>query len=155
MQPKPMSRFVFATLLLSATVSFAKPWLGIHPGISSVLDVYGKFGEPTSKTEVKGQMVLVFSGLQAISGTVQAQFKLEPGTQTVARIDVYPAPVLDKASIEKSYGPKCDPKEPVEPCYFVKEVSGKKPYFLFLKLGLAVFFKDDGTVQSFAFLPGK
>jgi hypothetical protein len=155
MQPKPMSRVLFIALLLSAAGSVAKPWQGIHPGISSAMDVYGKFGEPTSKTEMKGQLVLVFSGLQAIPGTVQAQFKLDPGTQTVTRIDVYPAPVLDKEAIEKSYGAKCEGKPPTEPCYFVKEVAGKKPYFLFLKLGLAVFFKDDGTVQSFAFLPGK
>jgi len=155
MQPKPMSRVLFIALLLSAAVSGAKPWQGIHPGVSSALDVYGKFGEPTSKTEMKGQLVLVYSGLQAIPGTVQAQFKLKAGTQTVTRVDVYPAPVLDKEAIEKSYGSRCEGQTPTEPCYFVKEVSGKRPYFLFLKLGLAVFFKDDGTVQSFAFLPGK
>lgn len=153
-----MSRVLFLLACLSSALSSAKPWQGIQPGASSALDVFGKFGEPTKKTEVKGQVVLVYSGLRAPGGTVQAQFKLEPGSQTVARIDVYPAPQIDKAAVEKSYGPKCDEKAPekTEPCYFLKESEGKKaPYFVYLKLGLAVFFKPDGTVLSFAFLPGK
>ncbi len=149
-----MSRLAFTALLTLATLAAAKPWQGIHPGISSTLDVFGKFGEPTSKTELKGQQVLVYSGLQAPGGTVQVQFKLAPGTDVVARIDVYPGPVIDKAAIEKSYGPKCDATPTNEPCYFPKE-SGKKQYFVYLKLGLAVFFKDDGTVLSLAFIPGK
>lgn len=152
-----MSRVVCLVACLSSLLCAAKPWQGIHPGVSSALDVFGKFGEPTKKTEVKGQTVLVYSGIQAPGGTVQAQFKLQAGTQTVARIDVYPAPQIDKAAVEKSYGPKCDEKEPekTEPCYFLKESEGKKPYLVYLKLGLAVFFKPDGTVLSFAFLPGK
>lgn len=154
-----MSRFLVLALAASASVAAAKPWQGIHPGVSSALDVFGKFGEPSQKSEVKGQTVLIYGGIQAIPGTVQAHFKLEPGTQTVARIDVYPAPVIDKEAVETSYGPKCDPKDKAPgaktPCYFLKETPGKKPYFLYLKLGLAVFFKDDGAVQSFTFLPAK
>jgi hypothetical protein len=151
-----MSRLVFSVLLVLAGSAQAKPWQGIRPGQSGALDVIGKFGEPTKKTEVKGQVVLLYSGLQAITGTVQTQFKLSPGGDTVARIDVYPAPVIDLAAVETSYGGRCDAKKPVEPCYFVKEAQGQKPYFVYLKLGLAVFFKDDGkTVSSFAFLPEK
>jgi hypothetical protein len=151
-----MSRFLCLALLLLAAPTLARPWQGIRPGQSGPLDVIGKFGEPTKKAEVKGQLVLIYSGLQAITGTVQTQFKLSPGGDTVARIDVYPAPVIDTEAVEKSYGPKCDAKQPVEPCYFVKEAPGQKPYFVYVKLGLAVFFKDDGrTVLSFAFLPEK
>jgi hypothetical protein len=155
-----MSRLLFLAVALSSMAVPAKPWQNIQPGVSSAADVFGKFGEPTRKTEVNGQRVLIYSGLQAVPGTVQAQFKLAPGTQIVARIDVYPAPVIDKEAIEASYGPACDPKAKTPdangPCYFVKELAGKKPYFLFLKLGLAIFFKDDGKrVQSFAFLPAK
>ncbi|MDP1914997.1 MAG: hypothetical protein Q8L14_02040 [Myxococcales bacterium] len=155
-----MSRFLFLAVILSGAAALAKPWQGIQPGVSSALDVFGKFGEPTRKTDLKGQTVLVYAGLQAVPGTVQAQFKLAPGTQTVVRIDVYPAPKIDKEAIEASYGPACNPKvknpDAESPCYFVKELAGKKPYLLFLKLGLAVFFKDDGKqVQSFAFLPAK
>lgn len=152
-----MSRFVFLVLALAALGVAAKPWQGIHPGVSSTLDVFGKFGEPTKKTEAKGQVVLIYSGIQAPGGTVQVQFKLVPGTQTVARIDVYPAPQIDKQAVEKSYGPKCPTEEPekAEPCYFLKEAEGKRPYLVYLKLGLAVFFKPDGTVLSLAFLPAK
>lgn len=157
MRCNTMSRLVCCLLGLLSLTAVAKPWQGIEPGVSSALDVFGKFGEPTKKADVNGQQVLVYAGLQAISGTVQAQFKLAPGTQTVARIDVYPAPVITVAAVEKSYGVKCDPvvKDPdaETPCYFVKD--GKRPYFVYLRLGLAVFFKDDGSVQSFAFLPGK
>lgn len=154
-----MSRFLFLTVIVSSAAVLAKPWQGIQPGVSSALDVFGRFGEPTRKTDVKGQTVLIYAGLQAVPGTVQAQFKLAPGTQTVARIDVYPEPKIDKEAIEASYGPACDPtvKAPdaERPCYFAKELAMKK-YFLFIKLGLAVFFKDDGKqVQSFAFLPAK
>lgn len=155
-----MSRFLSLGLLLVSSAVFAKPWQGIQPGVSSTLDVYGKFGEPTKKTDVKGQTVLIYAGLQAIPGTVQAQFKLSPGADTVARIDVYVSPVIDKAAVEESYGPQCDAKKKdpdlQSPCYFVKEAgAGKKPYLVYLRLGLAVFFKDDGNVLSFAFLPSK
>ena len=116
----------------------------------SDLDVSGKFGEPTKRVNARGQIVLVFSGLQAIKGTVQAQFKCDPTTKEVQRIDVYPEPVIDVAAIERSYGRSC------EPCYWRKETAQKHPYFLYSKLGLAIFFKDDDkTVLSFAFLPAQ
>lgn len=155
-----MSRLVFCLIVTLTAGVNAKPWQGIEPGVSSALDVFGKFGEPTKRADVKGQQVLIYAGLQAIPGTVQAQFKLAPGTQTVARIDVYPGPIIKADAVETSYGPKCDSskKDPdaASPCYFLKQSSdGKRPYFVYLRLGLTVFFKDDGTVQSFAFLPGK
>lgn len=149
-----MSRLLFVILVaaLPAT-ALAKPWNGIHPGVSSSLDVIGKFGEPTRRVTVKGQEVLVYSGPAAITGTVQAQFKCNPQTHVVERIDVYPAPVIPEAAVEKSYGKQCDPMEAVEPCYYRKESATMHVYFLYVKLGLAVFFKDDKTVQSMTFLP--
>lgn len=155
-----MSRFLSLGILLLSSAVFAKPWQGIQPGVSSTLDVFGKFGEPTKKTDIKGQTVLIYAGLQAIPGTVQAQFKLTPAGDTVARIDVYVSPVIDKAAVEESYGPQCPPKKKdpdlESPCYFLKDSGGgKKPHFVYQRLGLAVFFKEDGTVLSFAFLPPK
>ena len=36
-----------------------------------------------------------------------------------------------------------------------KETPQKRGYYVYARLGLAVFFKDDGrTVQSLSFLPG-
>lgn len=150
-----MSRFLFLAALLSVAAS-AKPWQSILPGGSSAIDVVGKFGEPTKKLTARGQEVLVYTGAKAIKGTVQAQFKCDPDTKEVKRIDVYPEPVIDVAAIESSYGKACDAAKPVEPCYYPKETPQKQVYFLYLKLGLAIFFKDDGkTVQSFAFLPAQ
>ncbi len=145
----------FALLLMMVSgVAIARPWQGITPGGSSCIDVVGKFGEPTKKTSARGQEVLIYSGLQAISGTAQAQFKCDPATKEVQRIDVYPAMALEVESIEQTYGIECDPDEHHEPCYTKKETPQHRVYFLYAKVGLAIFFKEDKrTVQSFTFLP--
>lgn len=149
-----MSRLLCCALLALAASAQARPWRGIRPGQSSAVDVLSAFGEPTKRTQVKDQVVLVYSGPRAISGTVQTQFKLGPDGETVARIDVYLAPDIDTKAIEKGYGPKCAAGRPVEPCYAVKQGAGQPPYLVYVKMGLAIFFKDDGkTVRSFAFLP--
>lgn len=148
-----MSRLTLLLALLPA-VALAKPWQGITPGVSSAFDVAGKFGEPNKKLESKGFEVMLYAGPQAIKGTVQAQFKIDPQTKEVKRIDVYPEPILDVAAIETSYGKDCATTAAAEPCYWKKETAQKHVYFLYVKLGLAIFFKDDGrTVQSFSFLP--
>ncbi len=150
-----MSRLLFALVLLPA-LALSKPWQSIHPGGSSAIDVVGKFGEPSKKVAARGQEVLIYAGAKAIKGTVQAQFKCDPDSKEVKRIDVYPEPVIDASAIEASYGKACDALKPVEPCYYAKETAQKQVYFLYLKLGLAIFFKDDGkTVLSFAFLPAQ
>ncbi|MFO0600052.1 MAG: hypothetical protein U0228_32380 [Myxococcaceae bacterium] len=146
-------RLVASLLALWGSGALAKPWQGITPGGSSGIDVVGKFGEPSKKIDAKGLEVLIYTGEKAIKGTVQAQFKCDPTTKEVQRIDVYPAPVLDVAAIEKGYGPGCETNKAAEPCYWKKETPQKRPYFLYAKLGLAVFFKEDNTVQSFTFLP--
>lgn len=149
-----MSRLAFL-FVLAPWVALAKPWQGIIPGGgSSEFDVIGKFGEPSKRVTAHGQSVLVFSGPKAIKGTIQAQFKCDPATKEVLRIDVYPQPVIDVDAIERSYGKSCEATAAVEPCYWRKETAQKHPYFLYAKLGLAIFFKDDDkTVLSFAFLP--
>lgn len=148
-----MSRFAFA-LALCPLLAVARPWQGITPAGSSSADVIGKFGEPTKRLSANGLDVLVYSGLQAITGTVQAQFKCDPITKEVKRIDVYPGPVIDAAAIEESYGQGCEKTAGKEPCYWKRETAQKHVYFQYAKAGLAVFFKEDGkTVLSFAFLP--
>jgi hypothetical protein len=148
-----MSRFALVFALVPI-VAFAKPWQGILPLGSSCIDVIGKFGEPTKKVSARGQEVMVYSGIQAIKGTVQAQFKCDPISKAVQRIDVYPEPVIEVDAIEKNYGVACETNNAEEPCYWKKDTAQKKAYFLYAKLGLAIFFKEDGkTVQSFAFLP--
>ncbi len=149
-----MSRVLKLAVVMGASTAFAKPWNGIDPGVASSIDVVGKFGEPSKRASVKGKEVLVYSGDRAINGTVQVQFKFNPNTQTIERIDLYPAPSISAADIEKSYGPVCEPSAPSDPCYYRKETASKHVYFLYLKLGLAIFFKEDGvSVRSFSFLP--
>jgi hypothetical protein len=151
-----MSRLLFVPFLsiVVPAVAGAKPWHGLRPGVATAADVVQKFGEPTKRLTAKGQEVLVYSAPGAISGTVQAQFKTNATTHRLERIDVYPAPVLTADAIEKAYGPACDPLKVVEPCYVRKATASRRAYFLYSKLGLAIFFRDDGkTVQSFAFLP--
>lgn len=134
--------------------ALAKPWNGLDPGVASALDVVDKFGEPTKHVSIKGKDVLVYSGDRAIKGTIQVQFKVDPKSQTVERIDLYPEPVITSAQIQKSYGEVCAARGPTEPCFYSRETPSKRRYFLYLKLGLAIFFKDDNeTVKSFSFLP--
>lgn len=150
-----MSRLAFFLALLPS-LALARPWQGILPGGSSCIDVVGKFGEASKTVTANGLEVLVYSGPKAIKGTVQAQFKCDPKTKEVKRIDVYPEPILDVAAIEKSYGEACEVTQAKEPCYWKRETAQKHVYFQYAKVGLAVFFKEDGkTVQSFAFLPAK
>ena len=149
-----MSRVLNLTLLLLATPALAKPWKGLDPGVASVLDVIGKFGEPSKRATAKGKDVLVYSGDRAIPGTIQVQFKVDPASQTVERIDLYPEAEIKAEKIVSDHGPASDPQEPADPCYYRKETANKHAYFLYLKLGLAIFFKDDGsTVRSYSFLP--
>lgn len=148
-----LSRLVLL-VVTAGTAAAAKPWNGIAPGTSSALDVIAKFGEPSKTLASEGKETLVYSGRQAIKGTAQAQFKLG-ADKTVERIDVYPAVLLDAEAIEASYGPACDEKRSDEPCFVKKETPQKRGYYVYARLGLAVFFKDDGrTVQSLSFLPG-
>lgn len=141
--------------VLIATAALAKPWNGIEPAVTTKEAVVKKFGEPSKVTMVAGREVLSYSAFKAIKGTVQAQFRIDPGTGTVDRIDVFPEPIIDQEAIEKNYGAECSPGE-TEGCY-VRRAQEKKPtYFLYAKLGLAIFFKEDGKiVQSFTFLPAK
>jgi hypothetical protein len=142
-------------LLVAPARAWAKPWNGIQPGTDSSEEVIDRFGQPSRTLTTGDQQTLVYSGEKAVKGTVQSQFKVGPD-RVVRRIDVYPAVVLDAAAIEASYGPACTAKDPVEPCYVKKEsASSGRPYHVYARLGLAVFFKEDGvTVQSLSFLPG-
>ena len=149
-----LSRSVLVALAVAGAAARAKPWNGIVPGTSSAEDVTEKFGDPTRTVTDGGKRTLVYSAKEAIRGTVQAQFRLS-ADQIVERIDVYPAVILDAEAIEKSYGPACTPKGAADPCFVKKTTPKQTPYYVYAKLGLAVFFKDDGrTVQSLTFLPG-
>jgi hypothetical protein len=144
---------ILAVLAFAIPAAAAKPWQGIEPGVSKREDIVKKFGEPSRTVTQDGKEIIAYLGKEAIKGTTQAQFKVDPGSQLVERIDVFPRPVIDKDTIENSYGPACPSgPAPANPCYLRKLTDDFRTYFLFPKLGLAIFFNEDGkTVQSFTF----
>jgi hypothetical protein len=152
-----MHRAAALAAALLPMLASAKSWNGIEPGVSKLDDVVRKFGDPSKRVRVEGIDVLAYLGDKAIRGTQQSQFKVDPATQLVQRIDVFPGPVIDKDAVENTYGRACPPGQPSGGgCYVKKVTDDFRTYFQYLKLGLAVFFSDDGkTVQSFIFTPGK
>jgi hypothetical protein len=148
-----MRTLALVAVLFAAVPALAKPWNGIEPGSSKREDIIKKFGEPSRTVTTDGKEILAYFDKAAIKGTSQAQFKVDPGTQVVERIDVFPGPVLDKETIENSYGPACPSgKMPSSPCYLKKLTDDFRTYYLYPKLGLAIFFNEDGkTVHSFIF----
>lgn len=151
------SKWISLCLLLPA-VALAKPWNGIDPGVSQKAEVTAKFGSPTRTVKAAdGTEILAYLGKQAIKGTTQAQFKVASKSGTVERIDVFPGPKIDKDAVENSYGKACPPGPvPEAPCYLKKVTDDFRVYFHYAKLGLAIFFNEDGvTVNSFIFQPAK
>jgi hypothetical protein len=148
-----MRTLALVAVLAASLTASAKPWQGIEPGVSKRDDVTTKFGEPSRVVTNDNKEVIAYFGKEAIKGTTQAQFKLDATTKVVERIDVFPGPVIDKEAIENTYGPACPGgPAPASPCYLKKMTDEFRVYFLYQKLGLAIFFNDDGkTVHSFIF----
>lgn len=154
----PVIAVLFAVAAVAVCLpASAKPWQGIEPGSSKKEDVVKKFGEPSRTMTQDGKEILAYFSKEAIKGTTQTQFKVDPATQLVERIDVFPAPVIEKDTIENSYGAACPAGAmPATPCYLRKLTDDFRTYFLYVKLGVAIFFNEDGkTVQSFVFTTPK
>lgn len=148
-----MRTLALVAVVIASLPAAAKPWQGIDPGVSKKDEVTQKFGEPSRVVAQGDKEVIAYFGKEAIKGTTQAQFKVDTATKIVERIDVFPGPVIDKEAIENSYGPAC-PSGPVpaNPCYVKKVTDEFRTYYLYSKLGLAIFFNEDGkTVHSFIF----
>jgi hypothetical protein len=148
-----MRTLAVVAVLIAALPALAKPWQGIEPGVSKKDDVTQKFGEPSRVVAQGEKEIIAYFGKEAIKGTTQAQFKVDSATKVVERIDVFPGPVIDKEAIENSYGPACPSgPAPASPCYVKKVTDEFRTYYLYSKLGLAIFFNEDGkTVHSFIF----
>jgi hypothetical protein len=145
--------FVLLFALFLPAVAHARSWNGIEPGVTSRDEVVKRFGAPTKLLTVEGHQVLAYTGASAIKGTAQAQFRVDPQTGLVERIDVFPGPVVDKETVESSYGPPCPAGGSVPGnCYQKKLTEEFRTYYFYPHLGLAVFFEEDGDhVQSFVF----
>ncbi|PTL78300.1 hypothetical protein [Vitiosangium sp. GDMCC 1.1324] len=151
-----MKIIAIVAVLLAAAPAVAKPWQGIEPGQSKREQIIQKFGEPSRVVTSEGKEVIAYFGPKAIQGTKQVQFTVDPGSQHVERIAVFPGPVIDKESVESTYGPACPSsgKVPAAPCYQKKITDDFRTYLHYSKLGLAIFLNEDGkTVHSFIFTP--
>jgi hypothetical protein len=150
-----MKTIAIVAVLLAAAPALAKPWQGIEPGQSKREQIIQKFGEPSKVVTTEGKEIIAYLDQKAIKGTKQVQFKVDPGTHVVERIDVFPGPVIDKESVESTYGSVCPAgKAPPSPCYVKKLTEDFRTYLLYPRLGLAVFLNEDGkTVHSFIFTP--
>lgn len=148
-----MRTLALVAVLVAALPAFAKPWQGIEPGASKREEVIQKFGEPSRVVTTDGKEIIAYFGKEAIKGTTQAQFRVDPASKVVERIDVFPGPVIDRDTIENNYGPACPSgPAPAAPCFVKKLTDDFRTYYLYSKLGLAIFFNEDGkTVQSFIF----
>ncbi|HYO54214.1 hypothetical protein [Archangium sp.] len=150
-----MKTIAIVAVLLATAPAVAKPWQGIEPGQSKREQVIQKFGEPSRVVTTDGKEVIAYFDQKAIKGTKQVQFKVDTGTQQVERIDVFPGPVVDKESVESTYGPVCpSSKASANPCYQKKLTDDFRTYLFYARLGLAVFLNEDGkTVHSLIFTP--
>lgn len=148
---------VLLALLLPALAQ-ARAWNGVEPGVSSKDDVVKRFGPPSKTLTVDGHQVLAYTGPSAIKGTAEAQFRVDPTTGLVERIDVFPGPVVDRETVESSYGPPCPASGPPASgnCFQKKLTEDFRTYYFYARQGLAVFFDEEGDkVKSFVFQPVK
>jgi hypothetical protein len=149
-----LARPLFFLALVAAPLASARPWNGIEPGITHRDEVVKRFGQPTKTLSVEGHPVLAYTGAGAIKGTTQAQFRVDPATGLVERIDVFPGPQVDRDAVESNYGPPCPAGGPPAngACFLKKLTEDFRTYYFYPRLGLAVFFDEDGErVQSFVF----
>src|SRR5215475_2924924 len=150
----PAGRLVLLVLLVSGAAARAKAWNGIEPGVSRRDEVVKRFGPPSKSLTVSGKEVLAYTDSQAMKGTSQAQFRVEPSTGVVERIDVFPAAVIDRETVEATFGPACPKPGAPQPaaCFQKKLTDDFRTYYVYSRLGLAVFFEDaEDRVQSFVY----
>ncbi|AKQ68464.1 hypothetical protein A176_005376 [Myxococcus hansupus] len=151
--PAPFIRLLALLSLLSGGLAFAEPWKKAQPGTSTEQQVRGLFGAPTREQSAPGELVLIYEGEEALSGTRRAHFHLETKSRRLRRIDVFPGTVPTRDTVERMFGPGCSHSGSRKAsCYEVKLSSRNEPYFHYVARGLAVFFSD-GDVQSLAYLP--
>src|SRR3974390_36161 len=81
-------------VLLLPTRAHARAWNGVEPGVTSKEEVVKRFGPPSKTLSFEGHQVLAYNGTSAIKGTAEAQFRVDPATGLVERIDVFPGPVV-------------------------------------------------------------
>lgn len=151
-----MKAIALVAVLLAAASAVAKPWQGIEPGQTRRDELLQRFGEPSRTVTSEGKELIGYFSDRAIKGTKQVQFTVDPGSKQVERIVVFPGPVIDKESVESTYGPVCPtgrvPANAV--CYQKKLTDEFRTYLSYARIGLMIILNEDGkTVESFIFTP--
>lgn len=148
------ARALLVTLLLLSTLARAKAWNGVEPGVTRRDEVVKRFGPPSKTLTVSGKEVLAYTDSSAMKGTSQAQFRVDPSTGLVERIDVFPSTVVDHDTVEATFGPLCPKAGAPQPsaCFNKKLTDDFRTYYVYSRLGLAVFFDEsEDRVQSFVY----
>ena len=151
-------RALLVPLLLLAAVAHAKAWNGIEPGVSRRDEVVKRLGQPSKTLTVSGKEVLAYTESSAPKGTSQAQFRVDPASGVVERIDVFPSTVVDHETVEATFGPACPKTGASQPaaCFQKKLTDDFRTYYLYSRIGLAVFFEEnEDRVQSFVYTAPK
>ncbi len=134
---------LFALAVVPALAA-ARAWKGITPGTTTQAEVIEKFGEPTTKTKRAGRTVLAYYSEQALDGTRQAQFHVDP-QGIVVEITIFLTAQLDAESVEGTYG-----KPPHRT--FVEDTFQK--VWVYPAAGVTVYFNKEGNVEALSFGPG-
>jgi outer membrane protein assembly factor BamE (lipoprotein component of BamABCDE complex) len=137
-------RLALVLSLALPVLAHARAWKGINPGVSTQAEVIEKFGEPTTKTKRTGRTILAYYGEQALEGTRQAQFHVDP-QGVIIEITIFLTAQLDAESIEGTYG-----KPPQRT--FVEDTFQK--VWLYPQAGVTVYFNKEGNVEALTFAPG-
>jgi outer membrane protein assembly factor BamE (lipoprotein component of BamABCDE complex) len=137
-------RLALVLALALPTLAHARAWKGVNPGTTSQAEVVEKFGEPTTRTKRTGRTILAYYGEQALEGTRQAQFHVDP-QGVVLEITIFLTAQLDAESIEGTYG-----KPPQRS--FVEDTFQK--VWLYPQAGVTVYFNKEGSVEALSFTPG-
>jgi hypothetical protein len=138
------ARIALLFVALAPALAAARPWKGVTPGTSTQQEVVERFGEPTTRTKRTGRTVLAYYGEQALEGTRQAQFHLDP-QGVVLEITIFLTAQLDQESVEGTYG-----KPPQRT--FVEDTFQK--VWVYPQQGVTVYFGKDGFVEALSFGPG-
>ncbi len=145
-------------LLLAALASgpaAAKSWKGIDPGVTTRDELMLSFGRPSRVVDEAGYQLLAYFEKEAIAGTTQVQFRVNPRSRTVDRIDVFPDAAIDWDNVAGTYGPECRTVAIAEKakvaCHFQRELKGGRAYFDYPTLGLQVIFNDQDLVEVMVF----
>jgi hypothetical protein len=152
-----MTRMIASVaVLLAASPAVARPWQGIEPGTTRREQVVKQFGEPSRVVTSEGKEIIAYYEKAAIKGTTQVQFKVDSNTRLVERIDIFPGPVVERETVESTYGPSCpsgkSKARASSPCFVKKLTDDFRTYLLYKSLGMAVFLNEDGkTVNSFIY----